>query len=107
MTQSQLPKSRVPLIIGTVVITTVITVGVFSLGFFGFANNIFNGNPNSAVGLKTQTAEIDLKIKGNKNSRIYHLSGCPNYDDIAERNIRWFKTHEEAKAAGFRMAKNC
>ena len=49
----------------------------------------------------------DLKIKGNKNSKIYHLPGCPNYDDIAERNIIWFKSHEEAKAAGFRMARNC
>lgn len=57
--------------------------------------------------IKTLVGQTDLKIKGNKNSKIYHLPGCPNYNDIAERNIVWFKTHEEAKAAGFRMARNC
>jgi len=50
---------------------------------------------------------IDLKIKGNKTSRIYHLPRCPNYNDIAERNIIWFKTKEEAEARKFRIAKNC
>jgi hypothetical protein len=55
---------------------------------------------------QTETV-VDLKIKGNKSSRIYHLKGCPNYEDIAERNIRWFKTEDEARTAGFRMAKNC
>ena len=54
----------------------------------------------------TQTTK-DFKIKGNKNSKIYHLPRCPNYNDIAERNIIWFKTEEEAENAGFRMARNC
>jgi len=50
---------------------------------------------------------VDLKIKGNKNSKIYHLKDCPNYDDISDGNIIWFKTKEEAKAPGYRQAKNC
>jgi hypothetical protein len=50
---------------------------------------------------------VDLKIKGNKNSMIYHLPRCASYDRIAERNIEWFKTTEEAESAGYRMARNC
>ena len=49
----------------------------------------------------------DLKIKGNRKSKIYHLPGCPNYDQIAPRNVVWFKTHQEAQNAGYRMARNC
>jgi methylphosphotriester-DNA--protein-cysteine methyltransferase len=56
---------------------------------------------------KTNPAETDKLIKGNKNSRIYHWPGCPNYDDISPRNLVWFKNEAEAEAAGFRAAKNC
>ena len=91
-------------LIATVSLGTVFIVGAisFALGFFG----AFCISP-----LYTPTActsqTTDLKIKGNKNSKIYHLPECQNYDDIAERNIVWFRTHEEAKAKGYRMAKNC
>ena len=54
-----------------------------------------------------KTDEVDLKIRGNRSSRIYHLPGCPNYEDIALRNIVNFKTKEEAESKGYRMAKNC
>jgi hypothetical protein len=56
---------------------------------------------------RSQPVEVDLQIHGNKNSRIYHLKHCPNYNDISPHNLINFKTHEEAKAAGFRMARNC
>jgi hypothetical protein len=46
-------------------------------------------------------------IKGNRASHIYHIPGCPNYDDIKEINIIWFATVDEAKAAGYRQARNC
>lgn len=52
-------------------------------------------------------AQTDLKVKGNRNSKIYHLPACPNYADIKESNVVWFKTEDEAKTAGFRRAKNC
>ena len=55
----------------------------------------------------TTTPAKDLKIKGNKNSKIYHLPGCGSYDQISEKNIVWFKTEEEAQAAGYRKARNC
>ncbi len=50
---------------------------------------------------------VDLKIKGSRKSKIYHLKGCPNYNDLSERNIVWFKTTEEAERAGYRVARNC
>lgn len=46
-------------------------------------------------------------IKGNKDSRIYHWFGCPNYDDISPRNAALFATIEDAEAKGFRPARNC
>lgn len=49
----------------------------------------------------------DLKIKGNRNSLIYHLPGCPNYDNIIPGNVRMFKTEADAQAARYRRARNC
>lgn len=47
-------------------------------------------------------------IRGNRNSKIYHLpQGCPSYNKIAPKNIVNFNSEEEAKAAGYRKAKNC
>lgn len=47
------------------------------------------------------------EIRGNKRSMIYHIFGCPNYDDISSQNRAIFKTEEEANKAGYRKAKNC
>lgn len=55
----------------------------------------------------TAIEATDLKIKGNKNSKIFHLQSCPNYNDIADHNIVWFKTVEDARALGYRRARNC
>jgi hypothetical protein len=49
----------------------------------------------------------EAPIYGNKNSKIYHLSNCPNYKDISLQNRVPFSTEEEAQKAGFRKAKNC
>jgi len=91
-------------LIGTLVAVPV-GIGAF---LYGYSNNL-NPAPETFAQTtqSTQTNAIDLRIKGNKNSKIYHMKGCPNYNDISERNIVWFKTKEEAEAAGYRMAKNC
>jgi len=47
------------------------------------------------------------QIVGNKNSKIYHVPGCPGYGNVSERNRVTFKTVAEAEAAGYRKAKNC
>lgn len=44
-------------------------------------------------------------IKGNRNSRIYHMPGQRSYNKISKKNVVYFKTEEEAKAAGYRPAK--
>jgi endonuclease YncB( thermonuclease family) len=46
-------------------------------------------------------------IIGNRNSKIYHLPNCPDYSKVSERNRAPFKTEAEAKAAGYRKARNC
>lgn len=50
---------------------------------------------------------VDMRIKGNPKSMIYHLPGCLSYNNIAPDNIEWFKTDEEAEDAGYRKAMNC
>jgi endonuclease YncB( thermonuclease family) len=46
-------------------------------------------------------------IIGNRGSRIYHRSDCPNYGDVSPRNRVPFATASDAEAAGYRLAKNC
>jgi methylphosphotriester-DNA--protein-cysteine methyltransferase len=54
---------------------------------------------------KTETATGD--VIGNKNSKIYHLPGCPGYKTVSEKNQVVFKSAAEAEAAGYTKAKNC
>ncbi len=44
-------------------------------------------------------------IKGNTNSKLYHLPSGKYYNTIAPHNIIWFQTEEQAKALGYREAK--
>jgi endonuclease YncB( thermonuclease family)/methylphosphotriester-DNA--protein-cysteine methyltransferase len=46
-------------------------------------------------------------IIGNKGSKKYHRPDCPGYRDMAERNRVFFKSVEEAEAAGYKRAGNC
>jgi endonuclease YncB( thermonuclease family) len=55
----------------------------------------------------TSTSQSAEEIRGNKQTKIYHWPGCPNYDDIALHNRVRFKTREEAERAGYRAARNC
>jgi hypothetical protein len=80
-----------------------LAVTLFFVSFAVFAGFISFQIPSRAPkGLPTE-----FGIKGNRNSRIYHLPKCHNYNDISEQNIVWFKTEDEAKLAGFRKARNC
>jgi endonuclease YncB( thermonuclease family) len=47
------------------------------------------------------------QVIGNRNSKIYHLPNCPDYNKVSERNRAPFKTESEAQAAGYRKARNC
>jgi endonuclease YncB( thermonuclease family) len=46
-------------------------------------------------------------IIGNRNSKKYHRPDCPGYRDMAERNRVFFKSVDEAEAAGYKRAGNC
>lgn len=45
-------------------------------------------------------------VHGNKNSKIYHLPGCPGYD-LSPKSLTTFGSEGEAVKAGYRKAKNC
>ncbi len=94
MTQGDNLKVNWWMVATTSLLTIILAVGIAM--FFGMFGEI-TGNQS----------ESDLKIKGNKASRIYHLPRCPNYDDIAAQNIVWFKTHSEARDNNFVLAQNC
>lgn len=46
-------------------------------------------------------------IIGNKNNKNYHRPDCPGYRAMAESSRVFFKSVEEAEAAGFKRAGNC
>jgi endonuclease YncB( thermonuclease family)/methylphosphotriester-DNA--protein-cysteine methyltransferase len=46
-------------------------------------------------------------VIGNKNSKKYHLTNCPGYKQVSEKNRVAFKSAEEAEAAGYTRASNC
>ncbi len=46
-------------------------------------------------------------IKGNMNSKIYHLSHCSGYKSLLNKNAVFFASESEAQKAGYRIAKNC
>lgn len=45
-------------------------------------------------------------IIGNVRTRIYHVPGQAYYDQIKEKNRIYFRTEDDARAAGYRKAKN-
>jgi endonuclease YncB( thermonuclease family)/methylphosphotriester-DNA--protein-cysteine methyltransferase len=46
-------------------------------------------------------------VIGNKNNKNYHRPDCPGYRSMAENNRVFFKSVEEAEAAGYKRAGNC
>jgi endonuclease YncB( thermonuclease family) len=47
------------------------------------------------------------QIIGNRNSKIFHAPGCPDYNHVSERNRVLFGSEAEAAGAGYRRARNC
>jgi deoxyribonuclease-1 len=59
----------------------------------------------NAAGAATPSATG--QVLGNQNSKLYHLSHCPGFTQVGEKNRRWFSSESQAQQAGFRKAKNC
>lgn len=56
----------------------------------------------------TSPAPLTNAVRGNQNSKVYHLpQGCPGYDQMSARNRVEFASERDAIAAGFRKAGNC
>ncbi len=53
-------------------------------------------------------ASETLAVRGNKNSKVYHLpQGCPSYEKVSQKNRVEFSNESHARAAGYRKAGNC
>jgi endonuclease YncB( thermonuclease family)/methylphosphotriester-DNA--protein-cysteine methyltransferase len=61
----------------------------------------------SSNGQLTTNTNADLKIIGNKNSKVYHLPGCSSYSRVSEKNQVKFESAADAEKAGYRLAGNC
>lgn len=44
-------------------------------------------------------------VKGNKNSKVYHLKGSKGYDSVSDKNAVYFDNKEDAINAGYRKSK--
>jgi deoxyribonuclease-1 len=79
------------------------------LGHTNTADGVISRIPDDHPVMSAQHEAINTGIiRGNRNSKIYHLpQGCPSYNAMAERNIVEFRTEQEAIAAGYRKAGNC
>ncbi len=65
-------------------------------------------SPQSATdATNAVTTPVRAAVLGNQNSKLYHLSHCPGFTQVSEKNRRWFSSEPQAQQAGFRKAKNC
>jgi len=72
---------------------------------------IFDRPPEASLSVESLDPEnwamATVPIIGARNSKIYHLPNCPDYNKVSERNRAPFMTEAEAQAAGYRKARNC
>lgn len=55
---------------------------------------------------KSDSSDQEVEIRGNKNSKIYHMPGQKAYDDMEDsKNLIIFHSEQEAIDAGYRKAK--
>ncbi|MCM3184418.1 micrococcal nuclease [Priestia megaterium] len=63
-------------------------------------------NQSSSKQKDTQSTEsCEGKIKGNQNSKIYHVPTGAHYNQTMN-NVIWFCTEKDAQEAGYKQAKN-
>lgn len=70
------------------------------------------GHKNTGEGaetfIKLDLIERNVPIRGNRNSRVYHLPvGCQSYELVSPSNIVEFPSESAANDAGYRKAGNC
>lgn len=85
-------------------------------GFWAYDSDLINSTSSNATSKdntsnSTNTVNTTLDetkdgtwIKGNQNSKIYHVPSGRDYDKVSAKNIVWFQTEKEAQEAGYRRA---
>jgi hypothetical protein len=63
--------------------------------------------PPAAPIERPSVSASDGTVRGNKRSKVYHLSGCPGFATMSAANIITFASEAEAQQAGYRKAGNC
>ncbi|MEK3988563.1 thermonuclease family protein [Robertmurraya sp. FSL R5-0851] len=81
-------------------------IGIWSLENYVKENGFTEQNSQVETNIGTSDLSCINKIKGNKNSKIFHLPNGAHYNDVAGKNIVWFCTEEEAQTEGYRKSKN-
>jgi len=71
----------------------------------GSALQLRDSRPSNAKGAQSEPA--GSQVIGNRKSKIYHVPGCPGYDQVAKENRVKFASAAEAERAGYRRAANC
>lgn len=62
---------------------------------------------SAATQEKTQNAPTQFSFVGSKNSKVFHKPDCPSVKDILPQNLVYYKTRDEAIAAGKRPCLRC
>ncbi|MDX7991879.1 endonuclease [Xenorhabdus littoralis] len=70
-------------------------------------NNLQAGNNQIVNQRSASKTAHNERIKGNKNSQIYHFSHCSGYKTVADKNAVYFRSEAEAKKEGYHLAGNC
>lgn len=63
--------------------------------------------PQPLIGNSTRTTTPSPQVKGNQQSRKYHLAHCSGFKTTLDKNMIMFSTESEAKRAGYQLAGNC
>lgn len=80
-------------------------VGIWSIENYAQEDGYNTGASEKEDLASPGDSECKGQIKGNTNSKIYHLPSGAHYDSVSEQNIVWFCSEGEAEAAGYRAAK--
>lgn len=55
----------------------------------------------------TPNKENEMQVKGNRNSKKYHLSHCSGFKTLSDKNAEFFANEADAQAKGYQLAGNC
>lgn len=63
-------------------------------------------SPRRTADAKT-AAVMAGPVRGNEDTRIFHVPGCPQYTSIKPGNVREFASVRDAQEANFKGSMNC